>query len=173
MTCGYCGATLVDNAPPVGKHKTLRTVVLEAVGPSNRDRVAHVIAAHTSVELADAVALVARTPCEVFAWEDHQVRADDLRRALIEAGATASVGERIVVIPPPIVLPPRRVTLDAVGAQRVAVLKVVREHLDCGLAEAKHLVDAAPCTLIAALEGSRALAFRDALIAAGALASAI
>lgn len=172
MRCTYCGVSLVVESPVVGERKTLYTVMLELVGPSNRAGVARVIARHAELDAADAETLVSRTPCEVVAWEEHG-RADEFRRALSDAGAGATLGTRVIELPPPVRLPPLRVTLDAVGDNRVVVLKVIREHLACGFSEARHLVDSAPCDLVASLDNGRAVAFRDALVDAGAQASTI
>src|SRR5206468_3649108 len=115
----------------------------------------------------DAERLVASAPCEVVVWEE-TTGAHALREALAEAGAAASIEERAIVVPPPIVLPDRAVILEREGADKLAVMKVVRSTLDLGLAEVKDLVDGAPCMLVEALEGTRAAAFVAALIAAGA-----
>jgi ribosomal protein L7/L12 len=53
------------------------------------------------------------------------------------------------------------------------VIKTTREHLDLGMAEAKHLVDSAPCVLTRAMEGARAKSFFEALVHAGAKAHVI
>jgi ribosomal protein L7/L12 len=46
----------------------------------------------------------------------------------------------------------------------------VRDYLDLGMAESKHLVDSAPCVLTKEMEGGRAKSFHDALVHAGASA---
>jgi ribosomal protein L7/L12 len=101
---------------------------------------------------------------------DPSGRAEEFRRALFERGAAATVIQRFVEVP---VLPPVDVMLDEAGENKVAVMKVVREYVNVGLVEAKHLVESAPCVLIQGLEGTRAHAFRDALVALGAKARTI
>ena len=62
------------------------------------------------------------------------------------------------------------VMLDDVGPSKIMVIKVVREHMKLGLAEAMHLVEKAPCVLARAMEGGRAKAFLSDLVSVGAKA---
>jgi ribosomal protein L7/L12 len=174
VRCRYCGASLVvQEAPaggaPAGERKETYAVSLGVVGPSNRAGIADLIVRHAGLALDDAVALVARVPCDVIVWDDHR-RADALRRALVEGGASAKLTTRVVVLPVPAVLPPVGVFLEDAGQAKLVVIRVIRERMDIGLVEAKHLVENAPCTLVEELEGGRAVALRDALNAAGARA---
>jgi ribosomal protein L7/L12 len=147
----------------------LFVVMLGRIGPSNRPRVAQIVSACAHIPVSEAVALVAAAPCEIpFGHDDG--RAYDLKHQIIEAGGNAQVEKRFVIAP---ILPNREVQLDAIGPQHVAVIKVVREHLDLGMTEAKHLIDSAPCVLVKSLEGGRAQLFYDALLHAGASARLI
>ena len=58
--------------------------------------------------------------------------------------------------------------LDDAGADKIAVIHVVREHLRLGLANSRDLVNEAPCVLAKAMEGGSAKAFLAALAKAGA-----
>ena len=62
------------------------------------------------------------------------------------------------------------VMLDDIGPSKIMVIKVVREHLKLGLAEAMHLVEKAPCVLSRAMEGGRAKSFLSDLASVGAKA---
>ena len=59
------------------------------------------------------------------------------------------------------------VHLTEVGAQKIAVIKVVKEVLALGLKEAKDLVDAAPSLLKDGMKKDEADAFKKAIEAAG------
>jgi large subunit ribosomal protein L7/L12 len=59
------------------------------------------------------------------------------------------------------------VHLKEAGAQKIAVIKVVKEVLALGLKEAKDLVDAAPSLLKAGMKKEDADAFKKAIEAAG------
>lgn len=59
------------------------------------------------------------------------------------------------------------VHLADVGAQKIAVIKVVKEVLALGLKEAKDLVDAAPSLLKDGMKKDEADAFKKAIEAAG------
>lgn len=63
------------------------------------------------------------------------------------------------------------VTLDNAGADRVKVIKVVREATGLGLKEAKDLVDAAPKTVKEAIAKNDAAELKKKLEEAGAKAS--
>jgi ribosomal protein L7/L12 len=169
VRCRYCGASLAVQEPTAAETRETYVVSIDAVGPSNREGIARLVAKEAGVSPDEAIALVRRAPCELVVWDDYG-RAHELRRALLEAGARASLTARLVEIPGPVLLPPADVLLDDVGASKAAVLKVVREHIDLGLVEAKNLVESAPCVLIRSLEGSRANALRDALVRVGARA---
>lgn len=134
------------------------------IGPSNRARVAKLISECTSMTLDAALKLVETYPSEV-PFDREETRAQNVATQIIEAGGQAEVVDRWAGDP---ILPSRGVSLDAAGAHHVAVIKVVREYLDLGMAESKQLVDSAPCVLTKAMEGGRAKSFHDALVQAGA-----
>jgi len=146
-------------------------VKLGRVGPSNRARVAHELVRMADLSPADAEAMVLRAPCEVVTWADPH-RAEALRDEIVLAGAEATIEERTVELPPAILVPARDVTLEDAGKNAVAVMKVLRDRLGVGLADAKQLVQSAPVRLAQAMEDPQATALRDALIAAGARATA-
>ena len=60
------------------------------------------------------------------------------------------------------------VILTAAGAQKIQVIKAVREATGLGLEEAKEIVDSAPSTVKEAVPAADAEALKEALTAAGA-----
>ena len=62
------------------------------------------------------------------------------------------------------------VILTAAGAQKIQVIKAVREATGLGLKEAKEIVDSAPSTVKEAVPAADAEALKEALTAAGATA---
>ena len=60
------------------------------------------------------------------------------------------------------------VVLTEVGANKIAVIKAVREATGLGLKEAKEIVDGAPSTIKEAVPAADAEALKEALAAAGA-----
>ena len=60
------------------------------------------------------------------------------------------------------------VVLTDVGANKIQVIKAVREATGLGLKEAKALVDGAPATVKEAMPAADAEALKEALVAAGA-----
>lgn len=62
----------------------------------------------------------------------------------------------------------RRLFLQDAGPNKIMVIKVIREHMDIGLADAKGFVDRAPCPLVDWSDAERVNAFRRALLDAGA-----
>ena len=60
------------------------------------------------------------------------------------------------------------VILTAAGAQKIQVIKAVREATGLGLKEAKEIVDSAPSTVKEAVTAADAEALKEALTAAGA-----
>ena len=60
------------------------------------------------------------------------------------------------------------VILTAAGAQKIQVIKAVREATGLGLKEAKEIVDSAPSTVKEAVPAADAEALKEALTAAGA-----
>ena len=63
------------------------------------------------------------------------------------------------------------VIMDSVGQIRVAVMKVIREHVNVQLMEVRDLVNAAPCKLLDSVDQERASALALALREAGATVS--
>ncbi len=66
--------------------------------------------------------------------------------------------------------PTETVVLTDPGLRKMEVIRVLREELDLGLAEAKDLVDSAPAVVAEDIPGAEADALMDALHAAGAFA---
>ncbi len=62
----------------------------------------------------------------------------------------------------------RPIFLQDAGPNKIMVIKVIREHVGCGLADAKAFVDRAPCPLVEWSNAERLNAFRQALVDAGA-----
>lgn len=161
IDCAYCGAQLHAAAT-----RTVHALSIERVGPSNRARVAELLRASTHLAPTEIERLLAAAPCDLVEL-DEASHAEALRDALADAGVVARVETRQAVAP---FTTRRSVLLERVGAGRLAVMKLVREHLDLGLDEAKRLVDAAPSVLADGLDPSHAEALASALIAAGASA---
>lgn len=78
--------------------------------------------------------------------------------AVVAAGATAAAAEKDEF----------DVVLESYGANKINVIKVVRELTGMGLKEAKDIVDSAPKTLKEALSKAEAEAMQKKLEAAGA-----
>jgi large subunit ribosomal protein L7/L12 len=74
------------------------------------------------------------------------------------AGGAAAAGEEKTAF---------AVHLTEVGAQKIAVIKVIKEVLALGLKEAKDLVDAAPSLLKDSMKKEEADAFKKAIETAG------
>lgn len=165
QNCTFCGATLVVRVPDADvDRREEHFVTLEVVGPSNRERIVDIIIDALGLEPTAAAAIVEALPADLGAWK----RADEaaeLCGRLEGGGAIAKVGVRIVETPR---LPARDVMLDQVGPTYIEVVKVIRKHLSLGLKDTKDLVDSAPSQLARALDGERAAALRDDLVAAGA-----
>jgi ribosomal protein L7/L12 len=171
VKCRFCGTLLRDlDAPKRVIHtRTVHVVVLERVGPSNRARAWDMLTKVGSLAPADAEQAVRNAPCDAGSFERLDL-AEHLAAALRESGVTARVETRDIEVPAPVVVPDRSVHLDTVGTDKVAALKIIREHLDCGVYDAKALVDRAPCVIVPKMAGDRAAVFVDALNAAGATA---
>ncbi|MGZ3456153.1 MAG: ribosomal protein L7/L12 [Polyangiales bacterium] len=170
IKCRYCGASLHEPKPTApGQTRTVFAVSMERVGPSNRARIAQILESVARLTATDAERLVDAAPCELVVVEE-SILAHALKDALVEGGVGARIERREIALPAPVVLPDRAVLLEHVGADKVAVMKVLRAHVDLGIAEAKRIVERAPCVLIESLEGSRAAAFVAALTEAGASA---
>ena len=162
--CAYCGASLVMGTEIEFDRHDEFFVTLEIVGPSNRERVVRLLAAELELEPAATGAMVDELPADVGNWER-----DSAARRLCEEleanGAVARVGKRVVEVRRP---PRRSVFLEDAGGRKISVVKVLRQHLPLGLKEAKELAESAPCQLANGLDGVRADALRDDLVAAGA-----
>lgn len=88
-------------------------------------------------------------------------------------GATFVIGQASAVAPPPpaaVTAAGSTVFLEHCGNNKIAVIKVVRTFTGAGLAEAKDLVDSAPCAIPTSLDPARIQAFRQELLKAGARA---
>ena len=169
LKCRFCSSSFRDTSAEPAKTRIVHAVFIDRVGPSNRLRAASVLAKMTHVTPADAERLVASAPCELVALENRE-HAEELRFELDEAGVSVRIEERHIVIPPPVVLPDRSIHLESAGANKAAVMKVLRAHLDCDLTDAKRIVDRAPCVVAQAVEGGHAKAIVEALAEAGASA---
>lgn len=62
----------------------------------------------------------------------------------------------------------RGVFLQDAGPNKIMVIKVIREYVGCGLAEAKAFVDRAPCFVCDWTDPARVDPFKKALADAGA-----
>jgi ribosomal protein L7/L12 len=167
VKCRFCGTTLRDvhGPKPIVHTRSVPFLFLERVGPSNFARAWDVLTKIGRVAPDVAERAIRSSPGDVASFEGF-TGGDELIAALREAGITARFEDRRIEVPPP--PPDRSVHLDAVGSDKVAVMKAIREHMDCGVYEAKAVIERAPCLLVAALAGERAAAFVEALKAAGA-----
>lgn len=166
--CRFCGASLRETTNAPGVHtKSVPFLVLGRVGPSNFARAWDVLTKVARIAPDVAERAIRSSPGDVGSFEGF-AGGDELILALKEAGVSARFEDRQIEVPPP--PPERSVHLDAVRADKKAVMKAVREYLELGAYEAKALVDRAPCVLVARLEGDRAKAFAAALTGTGATA---
>jgi len=60
------------------------------------------------------------------------------------------------------------VFLEDASANKIAVIKVLREHLNLGLKEAKDLAESAPCVVLESDDAVRLERLKEALVKAGA-----
>jgi len=155
--CRYCGAILsLSGDPPDGGLRLLE------VGP-HLIQVIRVVREHTGLGLKDAKDLVESAPCTLVESLDGH-RLARFRAELEEVGARVSGGGGTTApVPPP---PQGAVMLEHCGANKIAVIKVIREHTGLGLKEAKELADSAPCAIEPRKPSRTSL--RDDLVAAGA-----
>lgn len=154
----------------------VHSVWLQSTG-GNDLAVARVLRDMLGLGLAEATQLAGRAPVLLRSGLD-QAAADALAAQLRGAGAVAptrgtptdpKVGLQVQLPVEPVVNG-AEVWLDSVGANRLAVIRVVRDFTGLGLSEAQALVNAAPLRL-ATVEGlGQAEAFAAALADAGAQA---
>ena len=164
--CRFCGASLREAAAAPTVHmQRVACLVLDRVGPSNFARAWDILTKVGRFPPDVAERAIRSSPGEVGSLDGFEGR-DELILALKEAGITARVEARSIEVPPP----PRErsVHLETVGANKGAVMKIIRERLECGAYEAKAFVDKAPSVLVAALVEDRAKTFAEALESAGA-----
>lgn len=151
----------------VGDERDDEVSLLRRDAGERRARVAEQVHAALGIEADEAQRLVASAPCELAAFRDAS-KGERLADALKEVGVEVRVEVR--AIPVREILPDRRVHLDAIGANKVAVMKIVRRRLEVNVTVAKEIVERAPCVLAEALEGGRAAELAAALVDAGATA---
>jgi LSD1 subclass zinc finger protein len=170
VKCRFCGTTLrdLDSTKPVVRTRTVHVLVLDRVGPSNRARAWDLLTKIVGLAPAAAEEAIRNSPGD--AGTIAHEHADAILAELREHGVSARLDTREVEIPPSEIVPDHSVHLDAVGPDKVAVMKIIREHLDCGVYDAKAFVERAPCLLVGTLGGKRAGAFVESLVAAGAKA---
>ena len=160
--CRYCGATIVTDQPTAAMTETRFSLVLR-VGPSNAERIAALLHERIGIDLAEARSRLSRSPYEIEVGTD-EGHARTLARDVLHAGGQADVTERIVEIPLVSVL------LEQVGANKLATVVAIRQHLDLGLQETRQLVERAPVVIVESLPEPLALALVEALQKAGARA---
>ena len=171
IKCRYCGASLRNETaePDANSDVITRTdtfIVLERVGPSNRARAWDVLTKRFGASPDDAEKAVRSSPAEVLVGGLRE-SPDEVVLVFKEAGITARIAHKEVVVA---VVPRRSVHLERTGANKAAVMKLLRKHLDCELGEAKSLAERAPCVLSPSMGGEAAKSFVEALIEAGAIA---
>lgn len=166
-TCAWCNATLTaldGRAQGEGRWEHRFWVVLR-VGPSNAERIALLLHERAGVDIEDARARLAHEKCEFEIGPDRAV-AEEIVRAAIEGGARAELDTRGVNVPL------WTVTLEDVGAKKLAVIAALRDAIDFTVPEAKRLVGATPCVVVTGAEEADARKLVAALTALGAKADA-
>jgi ribosomal protein L7/L12 len=138
-------------------------VILRDAGP-NRAAVAEVVRAMTGLEASAAADLVARTPSAI------RVRiapalAEALRAKLVAAGAVVEVRAHAPAPAAPLLFD---VYLQDRGANKINVVRALKQMMGLGLREAVELVDDAPSLLKRRVDQDEAEALRHELVEAGA-----
>jgi large subunit ribosomal protein L7/L12 len=163
--CIYCGATLTIGAAP-GAVSTLR---LEECGP-NKIMVIKVIRTYTGLGLVEAKDLTESTPC-ILMESDDKHRVERFRDELVAQKARASInGVTAAFRSAPAAAPTRGggAFIEDAGANKIWVIKVIREATGLGLKESKDIVDSVPCAVGADLDAAASERLREALREAGA-----
>ena len=164
--CAYCGTTLTIGGAPSAAAHTLR---LEESGP-NKIQVIKVIRTYTGLGLKEAKDLTESTPCVVMESADTH-RLERFREELAEQKARASIdGKSAAFRSAPGTASPRPggVFIEDAGANKIWVIKVIREATGLGLKESKDIVDSVPCAVGKDLDGAASERLRDQLREAGA-----
>jgi large subunit ribosomal protein L7/L12 len=164
VACAYCGAVFAIATPAAQRTEERFSIAVRA-GPSNVDRVARVLHDHAGVDLATARARLERPPFEIDLGPN-EGHARAVAEAAVEGGAVVEVISRSV----PVAL--RTVTLEDVGANKLAVIAAIRGEVDLSVVEAKRLVAEAPTVVVTGVDDTHARALVAALEAAGAKATA-
>lgn len=161
------------SSPPARKTMETATwkVVLQSSGV-NKMAVIKVVHEQLGIGLTEAKALVEAAPVTLLenAYYDP---AKSLYDALVDAGATANLIDTDPEYAPPIYVGGWSVWLENAGESKLNVVKAVRDVLGIGLADAKALVEGAPCFLAEGIDQETAQALYDAVVAAGATAELI
>lgn len=160
--CRFCGVTLVA-APPAPANTETRFSLVLRVGPSNIERVVALLGERLSMPPADVRALLANPRCEIELGTDES-QALALTRDVVHAGGHAELARRTVEIPRV------RVLLEDAGADRIAAVFALRQHLDFTIEEARRLAASAPVVVVEAMDEPLAHALVTALQKAGARA---
>ncbi len=146
-------------------------VVLHNAG-SNKINVIKTIRAATNLGLAEAKDLAESTPVTILTGLSEayaqqwvmQFQKDGGTAQMVQGSAPVAVAD---VVPSPST-GGWNVILVNCGDNKIMVIKAIREHLDLGLAEAKHLADRTPSLLVNQIAEGKAHEFARDLQAAGA-----
>lgn len=164
--CVYCGATLTLGNTPTAGVGTLR---LDECGP-NKIQVIKVIRTYTGLGLKEAKDLTESTPCVLMESDDGH-RLERFRDELAAQKARASInGKSAAFRSAPARAPTRGggAFIEDAGANKIWVIKVIREATGLGLKESKDIVDSVPCAVGENLDAAASEQLRDRLREAGA-----
>jgi len=164
--CAYCGTTLTIGNTASATSGTLR---LDECGP-NKIQVIKVIRTYTGLGLKEAKDLTESTPCVLMESDDAH-RLERFRDELVEQKARASInGKSAVFRSAPAHVPsrPGGVFIEDAGANKIWVIKVIREATGLGLKESKDIVDGVPRAVGEHLDGAASERLREQLREAGA-----
>jgi ribosomal protein L7/L12 len=146
----------------LGDEPAVSSLRLEACGP-NKIQVIRVIREITRLGLKAAKELAESAPC-VLAESIDATLAARFRAELESFGARVSGGG--AVTPTHRAPPGGSVLLEDCGPNKIAVIKVIRDHTALGLRDAKELADSVPCAIEP--RTTRPTSLRDDLVAVGA-----
>ena len=164
--CVYCGTTLTIGDAPSASVGTIR---LDECGP-NKIQVIKVIRTYTKLGLKEAKDLTESTPCVLMESTDTE-RLERFRDELLEQRARVSINGASAAFrsaPAHTGSRPGGVFIEDAGANKIWVIKVIREATGLGLKESKDIVDSVPCAVGEHLDGAASGRLREQLREAGA-----
>jgi large subunit ribosomal protein L7/L12 len=134
-----------EELPPTDDRN--HVVNLTSNGP-NRIHVIKALREHLAIGLVEAKEFTDRVPCEVGEFRDMDIHtALLLAESLRKVGATVEVFRRVPKVREPEDFRDYVVELVNHGANKIQVIKTLRDHLGWGLLDAKRATESAPCSL--------------------------